>query len=164
VESAISRPAVPTFPLGVDPRCGSPPWDRRAPRIQAIDPRSHPTVAILVEALPATANQDTAAIPKRQAVAIRNRRTIPTTPNTIRVNMPNKPVPECPCPFSDTLTLPSTFLTEQDNEGYRQLSLRPPRSSLGIPYPACWRFFSLSYSCFGYLFDTASRSFRLVRD
>ena len=90
-------------------------------------------MAILVEALLATANQDTAAIPKRQAVAIRNRRTIPTTPSTIRVNMPNKPVPECPCPFSDTLTLPSTFLTEQDNEGYRQL---PPTPALISRYPS----------------------------
>lgn len=62
------------------------------------------------------ANKDTVAILKLQAVAIRNRKTIPTMLNTIRANTPSKPVHECPCPFSNTLTLLSTFLTEQDDE------------------------------------------------
>jgi len=35
------------------------------------------------------------------------------------------------------------------------------RSSLGIPHPADWRFFSQSYSCFSYLFRTAFWSSRL---
>jgi hypothetical protein len=56
--------------------------------------------------------------------------------NTIRVNTPSKPVPERPCPFSNTLTLLSTFLTEQDDEEHDQLHLRSPGSSLGIPHPA----------------------------
>jgi len=55
-------------------------------------------VAILAEGLLATANQDIAVIPKLKAAVIRNRKTIPTTLNTIRVNMPSKPVPETPMP------------------------------------------------------------------
>jgi len=100
VESATSHPAVLTFPLGADPRSGNPPWVRWATRIriQAIDPRSQVTLVTLVEGLPATVNRDTAAILKLQAVAIRSHRTIPTTPNTIRVNTPSKPVPERPWP------------------------------------------------------------------
>ena len=82
------------------------------------------------------ANKDTVAILKLQAVAIRNRKTIPTMLNTIRVNTPSKPVPERPCPFSNNLTLLSTFLTEQDDEEHDQLHLRSPGSSLGIPHPA----------------------------
>jgi len=136
------------------------------PRIQAIDPRSQATVVIIVVELPAMANQDTVAILKLQAVAIRNRKTIPTMLNTIRANTPNKPVPERPCPFSDTLTFPSTFLTEQDDEEHDQLHLRLPGliSSLGTLTPPSRRFFSQSYSCFGYLSRTASRSSWLVRD
>jgi hypothetical protein len=43
--------------------------------------------------------------------------------NTIRANTPSKPVPERPCLFSNTLTLLSTFLTEQDDEEHDQLHL-----------------------------------------
>jgi hypothetical protein len=82
------------------------------------------------------ANKDTVAILNLQAVAIPNRKTIPTMLNTIRANTPSKPVPERPCPFSNTLTLLSTFLTEQDDEEHDHLHLRSPGSSLGIPHPA----------------------------
>jgi len=136
VEPATSQQAVLTFLLGAVPRFGNPPWDHRALKIQAIDRHSQATMVILAEGLPATANKDTVAILKLQAVAIRNRRTIPTMLNTIRGNTPSKPVPERPCPFSNTLTLLSTFLTEQDDEEHDQLRLRSPGSSLGIPHPA----------------------------
>jgi hypothetical protein len=96
------------------------------PRIQAIDPRSQATVVILVEGLLAMANLDTVVILNLQAVATRNRKTIPTTLNTIRANTPSKPVPERQCPLSDTLTLLSTFLTEQDDEEHDQPHLRLP--------------------------------------
>jgi hypothetical protein len=105
-------------------------------RIQAIDPRSQATAVILVEGLQVMVNQDTVVIIKLQAVAIRNRKTIPTMLNTIRANTPSKPIPERPCPFSNPLTLLSTFLTEQDDEEHDQLHLRSPGSSLGIPHPA----------------------------
>lgn len=135
MESATSLEAVLTFLLGAVPRSGNPPWDHRALRIQAIDPRSQATAVILAEEAPAIANKDTVAILKLQAVAIPNRRTIPTMLNTIRANTPSKPVPERPCPFSNTLTLLSTFLTEQDDEEHDHLHLRSPGSSLGI-HPA----------------------------
>jgi hypothetical protein len=80
----------------------------------------------VVEGLPVTANQDIAVIPnKLRPVAIRNRRTTPTMPNTIRVNTPSKP--ERPCPYPNTLTLLSTFLTEQDDEDLPQISAPTPR-------------------------------------
>jgi hypothetical protein len=165
VESATLRQAVLTFPLGADLRSGSPPWVRWVPRIRilAIAPRSQAIVAILVvEGLPATASQDTVVIlNKLRAVGICNRRTTPTMPNITRVNTPSKQVPERRCSYPNTLTLLSTFLTEQGDEDHPQFRPRLPGSSLGIPHPASWRLLTTVLMFSRYLFRAASRSSRL---